>query len=130
MVSMVSATSSSSRLLPPKERLREKALQYCQRLIEQCDRSEFLMEEGFFYLFCLRVNSDLLLTLSFRGTQEDRHRTAKSGELHEKPEVPTRNILRKNKDYFKDFWFREVQIEQQKSPSNRCPYCVCSDLFN
>lgn len=40
MVSMVSATSSSSRLLPPKERLREKAFQYCQRLIEQCDRSE------------------------------------------------------------------------------------------
>lgn len=40
VVSMVSATSSSSRLLPPKERLREKAFQYCQRLIEQCDRSE------------------------------------------------------------------------------------------
>ncbi|KAM3864460.1 AP-5 complex subunit zeta-1 [Diretmus argenteus] len=38
MVSMVSATSSSSRLLPPKERLREKAFQYCQRLIEQSDR--------------------------------------------------------------------------------------------
>lgn len=37
---MVSATSSSSRLLPPKERLREKTFQYCQRLIEQCDRSE------------------------------------------------------------------------------------------
>ncbi|XP_061568517.1 AP-5 complex subunit zeta-1 isoform X2 [Cololabis saira] len=38
VVSMVSATSSTSRLLPPKERLREKAFQYCQRLIEQCDR--------------------------------------------------------------------------------------------
>ncbi|KAM9745659.1 AP-5 complex subunit zeta-1 isoform 2-T2 [Menidia menidia] len=38
VVSIVSATSSSSRLLPPKERLREKAFQYCQRLIEQCDR--------------------------------------------------------------------------------------------
>ncbi|XP_074511476.1 AP-5 complex subunit zeta-1 isoform X3 [Sebastes fasciatus] len=38
VVSMLSATSSSSRLLPPKERLREKAFQYCQRLIEQSDR--------------------------------------------------------------------------------------------
>uniref|UniRef100_A0A8C9XTR7 Adaptor related protein complex 5 subunit zeta 1 n=1 Tax=Sander lucioperca TaxID=283035 RepID=A0A8C9XTR7_SANLU len=38
VVSIVSATSSSGRLLPPKERLREKSFQYCLRLIEQSDR--------------------------------------------------------------------------------------------
>lgn len=36
---MVSVTSSTGRLMPPKERLRDKAFQYCQRLIEQSDRS-------------------------------------------------------------------------------------------
>ncbi|XP_036097290.1 AP-5 complex subunit zeta-1 isoform X2 [Molossus molossus] len=37
-LSVLSAASSTSRLLPPQERLREKAFEYCQRLIEQSDR--------------------------------------------------------------------------------------------
>lgn len=39
-LSVLSAASTASHLLPPQERLREKAFEYCQRLIEQSNRRE------------------------------------------------------------------------------------------
>ncbi|KAM6299072.1 AP-5 complex subunit zeta-1 [Aegotheles albertisi] len=46
LVSMVSTTSTSSHLLPPKDHLREKAFEYCQRLIEQSNRRPLKKEDG------------------------------------------------------------------------------------
>uniref|UniRef100_A0AAX7TBQ1 Adaptor related protein complex 5 subunit zeta 1 n=1 Tax=Astatotilapia calliptera TaxID=8154 RepID=A0AAX7TBQ1_ASTCA len=65
VVSMVSATSSSSRLLPPKERLREKAFQYCQRLIEQSDRSECCLVEAVCILDCVCAEDASLVYRTF-----------------------------------------------------------------
>ncbi|XP_050822513.1 AP-5 complex subunit zeta-1 isoform X2 [Gopherus flavomarginatus] len=53
IMSMVSATSTSSRLLPPKERLREKAFEYCQRLIEQSNRRALKKPDGDLQKACL-----------------------------------------------------------------------------
>ncbi|NXY50336.1 AP5Z1 protein, partial [Ceuthmochares aereus] len=53
VMSMVSTTPTSSHLLPPKERLREKAFEYCQRLIEQSNRRPLKKDDGDLQKACL-----------------------------------------------------------------------------
>ncbi|NXS60232.1 AP5Z1 protein, partial [Brachypteracias leptosomus] len=53
VVPMVSTTPTSSRLLPPKERLQEKAFEYCQRLVEQSNRRPLKKDDGDLQKACL-----------------------------------------------------------------------------
>ncbi|KAM6407845.1 AP-5 complex subunit zeta-1 [Rhynochetos jubatus] len=53
IMSVVSTTSASGRLLPPKDRLREKAFEYCQRLIEQSNRRPLKKDDGDLQKACL-----------------------------------------------------------------------------
>ncbi|NXD01265.1 AP5Z1 protein, partial [Certhia familiaris] len=51
--SMVSPTATAGQLLPPRERLRDKAFEYCQRLIEQSNRRPLKKDDGDLQKACL-----------------------------------------------------------------------------
>uniref|UniRef100_A0A8C0VRP6 Adaptor related protein complex 5 subunit zeta 1 n=1 Tax=Cyanistes caeruleus TaxID=156563 RepID=A0A8C0VRP6_CYACU len=53
VTSLVSTTATAGRLLPPGERLRDKAFEYCQRLIEQSNRRPLKKEDGDLQKACL-----------------------------------------------------------------------------
>ncbi|KAM4765340.1 AP-5 complex subunit zeta-1 isoform 2-T2 [Cyanocitta cristata] len=50
---MVSTAPTAGRLLPPRERLREKAFEYCQRLTEQSNRRPLKKDDGDLQKACL-----------------------------------------------------------------------------
>ncbi|XP_036597134.1 AP-5 complex subunit zeta-1 isoform X2 [Trichosurus vulpecula] len=74
IMSMVSATSTSSRLLPPKERLRENAFEYCQRLIEQSNRRALKKPDCELQKACL-VEAVIILDLLCRQDSSFIYRT-------------------------------------------------------
>ncbi|XP_009991986.1 PREDICTED: AP-5 complex subunit zeta-1 [Chaetura pelagica] len=53
VTSVVSAASASSHLLPPRDRLREKAFEYCQRLLQQSTRRPLKKDDGDLQKACL-----------------------------------------------------------------------------
>ncbi|NXR70551.1 AP5Z1 protein, partial [Rhadina sibilatrix] len=53
VTSMATTTATAGQLLPPRERLRDKAFEYCQRLLEQSNRRALKKDDGDLQKACL-----------------------------------------------------------------------------
>ncbi|KAG8523767.1 AP-5 complex subunit zeta-1 [Galemys pyrenaicus] len=73
-LSVLSAASTASGLLPPQERLREKAFEYCQRLIEQSNRRALRKGDSDLQKACL-VEAVLVLDVLCRQDPSLLYRT-------------------------------------------------------